>query len=417
MKKNLLSIFVGSLCLMGTNVNASEIGKFCNDIEKISSEGFGYEVYIGKTKSKMCLNLKNGKIQLKESSYIYGENNYTIKGFSEDKISSIQKLENISGKLFVTMKNGDLYSANIGYVLNNNDYLPLIKNNEITLKKENIENVKKVVYSDITLIMTKDNKAFIKTEEGNWERAPFKEVIDITYSNYGSYFILTDKGIFAKLKEKDLQKTGYKGKGQLFRFDKAGLGRIPLNSLRFDFVKNSNNDEHLSLLFTTTHSRTTYKAILIGGEAKFEKAIIDKKTERMILEEKKSGLLTQELPIVEADNIFIKEFVQVGKTFDKIEAAAFKTNYLNTKYDDIVALPYKENVLLIDRYNKWNQSYNDYSKIVSIEENLKDKTIYVLRDNKTLKIYNKNSLKMEQHYEDISSLSTNEFKTKVYLNK
>lgn len=398
-----------ALSLMATSsVSFADEGIFCNDIEKISTEGYGFNHNESLEKSTMCLTNKEGQLYLNEHSYIYGVNEYKVIDAPTNVLKNVKKIENISGKLLLTTKNNELYTADLGYILNNNDYLPLNVNNKIKLVKEDVKDVKKVVYSDIMLVLTQDNKVMIKTEEGFWERAPFKKVIDITYTNYGSYFVLTKNGVFAKLKERDLQKTGYKGKGSLFRFDKAGLGKIPLNDLRFDFVDNDNSFRHTTLELTNAKNKNTYKIYLLGSKAYFNKqpeSVSIEAVEKMESSSTKS--ISPYTPIVEAENIEIGHFEKMGKSFSDFknyEVAVYKTNKILTRYNEWVTLSYKEKVALTDRADNWLSGLPDYKSIVSVKEDFHQNLIYVLRSNGELRTYDRLTLLLVAQDVNVKSL-------------
>lgn len=383
-------ILLASILLASSSSFAGE-GLFCYSEGKVSEEGFSYNKNINIGKSEICIKAKDSEVVLSEYSYIYGENDYVLESMSKEMISKIKSIHNINGKLLLITKDNELYTTNIGYVLNNNSYLPLKNNNKVELVKESVSKVKKVIYSDVMLVLTHDNKVMLKTEEGNWERAPFKSVIDIAYSNYGSYFLLTKQGVFAKLKEKDLQQTGYEGKGSLYKFDKAELGRIPLDDMRFGFIENKNNANYIKLNFKNKRSSSTYDVFLLGN-----KAYVNDAPSKHITEENETLYKTinvmPSLPIVEAENVSVDNFQQVTNVLNVMERATLKTNKLLTKYDGWVTLPYKENVDLTDSYDHWSKPLKNMNPIVSIKEDIHKKLIYVLRSDGRLKVYNKESL-------------------------
>lgn len=412
----LKKVILASVVMMSAYSQASDNNIFCYKTDKVSEEGYSFNKDTNSTDSGMCVMRRDNFFLLNENSHIYGINNYEITNAPSDLVENTKSIQNISGKLILITKSNELYTADLGYVLNNNDYLPLKTNNKITLEKEKMSNVEKVIYSDVLLVLTKDKKVFIKTEKNEWERAPFKSAIDMGYTNYGSYFVLTKGGVFAKLKESDLQKTNYKGKGSLYKFDKAELGAIPLSDLRFDYIENKNTANYTKLNFTNVRNKNTYEVYLLGNKAYFN----EQPTLKEIPHVKQLTSNTKakvSLPIVEARDLEVKEFIQLTESVDVIESVVLSTNKVLTRYNEWVTLPYKEDVYLIDRSDKWGFDLVGYEDIVSVKENIHKDLIYVLRADGHLRIYERSTLLKVAEDVDVKALNYSEWSEEVEIIK
>jgi len=406
--KNIKLLALSTIFMMTSTVMASnkmEITKnFCFNQDILSTSGYSFDKSSDRT-IKMCINdvYSNEKYEITENSFVYGDNKYIISGFEDKDFNNVESISNLNGKLIIKTKSKKIYTGDIGYVLSNKGYLPLKNNNEIKLIKEDISNVDKVIYSGELIVFTQDKKVFMKSKN-NWEQLPLINVIDVTQSRFGSYFIITKDGVFAKMQESDNRTSDPRERGVFYRFDKANLATIPVKSLKFRFVENHTDSSFRLVMDNQQNKRETYyvyfsvNKALITKEGKVNRP--EKGLQQSTLEE---GAIVAEGIRTEATDVSIEKSDK--NIFGSFYVAYLNDNVLSTKYSGNVDLDYKEKLgLLSHPLNKGKVS--NFSNIVKILENDKKTEVYILRDNGLLQVFNKNNYLLQKQLKNIKNIIT-----------
>lgn len=405
--KNINIMALSALIALSSNAIASnkmEITEsFCFKNNILSTSGYSFEKE-SKKEIKLCIIETKTGYEIKENSFVYGENKYKITGLDDSDFNNIEKISNINGKLVIKTKSKKIYTGDIGYVLTNREYLPLKENNEIILTKEVIQNVDKVIYSGELIVFSQDKKVYQKNKKTNdWEQLPLRNVIDVTQSRFGSYFVITDTGVFAQLQETDNRTPDPRERGVFYRFDKANIATIPVNSLRFRFVENHKNQNFRLVMDNIKNERETFYVYFGINEALIEKGgKVNKMNEIDYGKPLKKGVVSRKGSRTTANNISIEKVKT--SNLGTFESPFITTNFISSKYKGVVELDYKEKFSLLDHPLDQGKVLN-LSKIVRVLENTKERRIYVLRSNGLLKTYNSDTYRLLKEEENIKSIS------------
>lgn len=370
MKKTLLS-----LALMAISTSSMAASSFCHKIEKNSTEGYSYEKNESE-KAEYCLTDTKKGIMLFENSYIYGSNHYKIEGIDKDLLPNLVSVKNHLGELHLITKDGTLYTGRVGLVLSNNNYLPFEKNNKIELTKESIKNVKKSFDYDGTFVLTKDNKVFmqgnnkkVNNYNDRWQSLSIGKVSDIEMNDLGSYFLLTNRGVFSRLKDTDVdivkgkgQRSTYERDGVFYLFDKVSVRNIPLQNLDIDYIYNSRYGKGLTLQLKDRVSGKVHYLDLLNNRASFRKEFQKPSKADESYEFKANPVKLTEVSKV--NNISIEEIERKNGT--EVEVATLRTNKISSRDYGVVKTRYKEKVYIMDADIPSQEDLVDYQNIKSI---------------------------------------------------
>lgn len=402
MKKTILATLIISTTMFSGLSQASP--NICNKVEKNSTEGFSYEKTT-KGKSEYCLSVVNDNIILKEDSFLYGKNEYILKGTSIDSIQNIVDIQNHLGSLHLITRNGELIQGQIGYILPNNDYLPLNKNNTIELKLQgDLANVEKTLEYDDIVAKLSDGTVMIHSQTNKnlinkgWVKAGVGKSIDIARNDLGSYFILTKRGIFARLKDTDVdlikgvsKRSTYEKNGVFYLFDKVSVRNIPLNDLKIDYIYNSRHGNGITIQLKSKKTNKKYYVDMSKNTVSFIDQLSMPKTPKAEKELPQSLPLSKK-PISTLDNVSVER--RQDNKENILDIATLKTNQVTTRDYGAIKLPYKEKVFLINADTSSYTDFVNYSPIISIK-GLEYNRVEVKRTNNVKRIYSLKTYKEE----------------------
>lgn len=402
MKKTILSTLIISTTMFSGLSQASP--NICNKIEKNSTEGFSYEKTT-EDKSEYCLSVVDDNIILKENSFLYGKNEYILKGIPVDSLQDIVDIQNHLGSLHLITRKGEFIKGQVGYILPNNDYLPLNKNNTIELKLQgDLANVEKTLeYDDIVaklsngtvMIHSQTNKNLISK---GWVKAGVGKSIDIARNDLGSYFILTKRGIFARLKDTDVdlikgasKRSTYEKNGVFYLFDKVSVRNIPLNDLKIEYIYNSRHGNGITLQLKSNKTNKKYYVDMSKNTVSFVDQLSMPKAPTAEKELPQSLSLSKK-PISTLDNVSVER--RQDNKENTLDIATLKTNQVTTRDYGVIKLPYKEKVFLINADTSSYTDFVNYSPIISIK-GLEYNRVEVKRTNNVKRIYSLKTYKEE----------------------
>lgn len=405
MKKKLLStlIIIGS-----TFTSSASASSYCYIVEKNSTESYSF-IKKDSNETEYCLSKEGNRLILKEDSFLYGENEYILKGLSSTNISKIKSVTNNLGNIHLITEEGDLYTGKVGYVLSNNDYIALNKNNVITLtlQGEVKDTVKSFEYDDIVALDSNGtvrihSQKSKKLIDKGWEEVQVGKAIDIAMNDLGSYFILTKRGVFSRLKDTDVDlikgkstRSTYERNGVYYLFDKLSVRNIPLEKLRINYIYNSRHGTGITIELKHKDNGKRYyvdvskNSISLTDELRLPQIPKSKKTEVI----KYAKDLVGKLKISTASNISIEKR-SIEKSGKKVDVATLRTNQLMTRDYGRIELSYKENVFLMDSDITAQTSFSDYEEIVYVRKIKGSDEVLVLRENGVLRKYNLSNYKL-----------------------
>ncbi len=402
MKKTILATLIISTTTFSGLSQASP--NICNKIEKNSTEGFSYEK--NKTgESEYCLSVDKGSIVLKENSFLYGKNEYILKGTPVESIQDIVNIQNHLGSLHLITRKGNLIQGQIGYILPNNDYLPLNKNSVIELKLQgDLSNIEKTLEYDDVVVKLLDGTVMIHSQSNKnliskgWVKAGVGKSIDIARNDLGSYFILTKRGIFARLKDTDVdlikgvsKRSTYEKNGVFYLFDKVSVRNIPLNDLKIDYIYNSRHGNGITIQLKSKKTNKKYYVDMSKNTVSFVDQLSMPKTPKAEKELPQSLPLSKK-PISTLDNVSVER--RQDNKENILDIATLKTNQVTTRDYGAIKLPYKEKVFLINADTSSYTDFVNYSPIISIK-GLEYNRVEVKRTNNVKRIYSLKTYKEE----------------------
>lgn len=409
-KFKLLALSSVMMGLSSTAMAMSAHAGYCDKQDILSTSGYSFEKSTER-EITMCIEKSDEGVIVREYSFIYGDNEYVVKGIDESDLGQIEFVKNINGKLVIKTKSKKIYTGTMGYVLSNSEYLPLRNNNEITVHKESVSNVDKVVYYGELIVMTQDKKIKLKTKSG-WEELPFIRVIDITQSRFGSYFVITKDGVYAQVQESDNRTQDSNERGIFYRFDKANIATIPVSSLRFRFVENHPEQNFRLVMDNVRNERETFYVYFSVNKALIKRdGTVNPKNTPDYGQPLKQGVVLHNGSRTDASDVSIEKVKDTN--FNAFQAVYLSDNTISTKYDGVVELDYKEKFALID-YPLNRGKVQDLSKIIRVLEDEDKKHVYVLRDNGLLQVFDKHSYKLVKEVKGVERIKESYGSIKIY---
>lgn len=311
------------------------------------------------------------------------------------------KMENQNGLITIIDENNRLYTLRSGYVQENGHYLE-IRNNKLNyLKKESIENVKKVSSYYEMYALNYDNELWNK-KDNIWEKVDIGTVYDFVYLEDGRVYALTDKGIYKnkpvfeknKLEENDLIVDDFTLM-ELKIEESLYSGEMEYQKYKTDiedslFNKNSKLGSHLTGAFSDQLEPYFKDKYNSEYDIEINSETID------IIDSKHRGFDRASIhyrnPVRDnqLESYYYRKNTEIeNQSIYSIKNKTYLTtvlkNRIKTKFNGDVILKNKEKVILKNKYTNPVSNYEYRSDIVNIKS--KDGVYFSLRSNGMLSIF------------------------------